>query len=118
MDWNQVNWAQVCAIVIAVFVLMALMVIYVLLRIEVLVAKARKELADQQQQFLRNDYSRLAGESEMHRQELQALVGEVTSLASVFKEALGREDWNSEEHLALLATLDSQVSQSRGALLP
>lgn len=112
MDWNQVNWAQVCVIVIAVVVIVVLVAAYVLMRIEVMVAKARQDLTTQQQQFLRSDYARLAGESELHRQELQGLVSEVASMAAVFKEALQREDWNPEEHLAHLARLDAQVGRS------
>lgn len=118
MDWNSVNWAQVCAIVVLLLVAGFVGGWLLYTRIEVLHERAKRDLAAQHQAFLQGEYARLAGESQIWNTELRGLITEVHGLALALKSVVASEDWNPEEHLDVLATLDARMSSLRVASPP
>ena len=108
-----VNWLQVAVIVGLVSLVVALMALWLFIKIEATLERARRDLVEAHQFFLREDYARIAGESEIYRTEMQGIVAEVQVLAEVFKDALKREDWDPDEHLATLRRMDVEIAQVR-----
>lgn len=113
MNWSQVNWAQVCAIVALVAVLMILGGIFLVTKIAAMHEKHRMTLRQDRQEWLRSEYARLAGESTIHQAELRNLIGEVHGMAIALKDALSSDTWDPEKHLDILSHLDAEMSRSR-----
>lgn len=118
MDWNSVNWAQVCVVVAAFAVLTMLGGAVLVTKIEAMHERAKRELTAQHQAFLRGEYARLAGESTIWQGELRSLIGEVHGMALALKDAMASPEWDPEKHLETLSLLDAGASRMSVAMPP
>lgn len=109
-QWNRVNWAQVGAIVVLVAIIVAILGAIILLKVRTMHEKARRDLVLAHQNFVRSDYARLAGESEVMHSEFRTLVAEVASLARAVREAVSSDEWDPEVHLGALSRLEDEVA--------
>ena len=112
-DFDAVNWAEVLAIAVVVAALLFLAVL--MLRFFVLAqhARTRASLMEQNRKFLQSEYARLAGESAIYQEELRTLIGEVTGMAKVLKQAVASDEWDPEANLELLNAYDREVTELR-----
>jgi hypothetical protein len=110
MGLDRGDWVEVFILVLVLGTLIVLVGAWVAMRVESALARSKREVVAAHQEFLRRDYARLAGESEVTRQEMQGLIREVTGLALVVKEARLDPDWDPEPHLAHLRSMDAQIT--------
>jgi len=71
-----------------------------------------------QQAFLRSEYARMAGESSIMQQEVGAVVAEVRAIAETVSQAVRSGDWDPEQHMRSLDSIEQTASLMKAQLRP
>lgn len=114
MSLDHINVAEVFLLLAGVGLLMWLFSAYVVYRTERAIMMAHLELAAAHKTFLRNDYARVAAESQIYHQELSGLITEVQDITTVFKDVVTSDTWDGESHLRRLQRMERELADVRG----
>ncbi len=118
IDWSEVNWAEVFVLSVVFALLLGVVAAFTIVWVQEIIAKSEQKTIEFNQNFLRTEYERLAGESAVYQDELRDLIREVTQMTRVVREAVQSPDWDPDEHMDALALFDARLESLADPLQP
>lgn len=109
---SPINWAQVVATSLIFAILLAVAVLLILIQVQRSHRLSERRVIEANREARRAEYDRVSRENATYQSELRGLIGEVTQMAKVLREAVNSDDWDPEAHLDLLARYDAELADA------